>query len=246
MKYRLNYQIQFMDCDEEGRLKLSALIKLMMHVSNLQLSSLGLGTKDFLAKNLGWVVTQYQFEFDRLPKGGEQVVLTTEAKGYNRFFCYRDFGVETKTGQTLITVHSQWVILDLVQRKMVRPTADLLSPLVQAEGVRGARLKRLRPLAEYDKKSTYLVRYDDLDTNHHVDNANYFVWMTEPLGRDFLNQHEPASLTIQFDQEVQYGQKVQSLLSLQDNLSQHEIKCADQKSALAKIKWRKADENTNA
>lgn len=246
MKYRLNYQIQFMDCDEQGRLKLSALIKLMMHVSNLQLSTLGLGTKDFLAKNLGWVVTQYQFEFARLPKGSEQVVLTTEGKGFNRFFCYRDFGVEDQKGNALIKVHSQWVILDLQQRKMIAPTAQLLAPLAQAENVRGARIKRLRPLPEYDKKGTYLVRYADLDTNHHVDNANYFVWMTEPLGRDFLNQHEPASLLIQFDQEVQYGQTVQSLVSVQDELSQHEIVSAGQKSALAKIVWRKVDKETNS
>ncbi|MCI1290651.1 MAG: thioesterase [Lactobacillus sp.] len=246
MKYRLNYQIQFMDCDEQGRLKLSALIKLMMHVSNLQLSGLGLGTKDFLAKNLGWVVTQYQFAFNRLPRGGEQVILTTEAKGFNRFFCYRDFGVEDKAGQTLITVHSQWVILDLQQRKMVAPTAELLAPLEQAAGVRGTRIKRLRPLPEYDKKSTYLVRYADLDTNHHVDNANYFVWVTEPLGRDFLNQHEPVSLLMQFDQEVQYGQNVQSLVTLQDGLSQHEVVSAGQKSALAEIVWRKVDKETNS
>ncbi|MCH3904717.1 MAG: thioesterase [Lactobacillus sp.] len=245
MKYRLNYQIQFMDCDEQGKLKLSALIKLMMHISNLQLSQIGLGTKDFLTKNLGWVVTQYQFDFKRWPRGSEQVVLTTEAKGFNRFFCYRDFGVETSAGEELITVHSQWVILDLAQRKMVTPTADLLSPLVQEANVRGKRIKRLRPLAEYDKKGSYLVRYDDLDTNHHVDNANYFVWMTDPLGRDFLNQYEPASLLIQFDQEVQYGQMVDSLLTVSEQSSQHEIMSAGQKNALALIKWRKVDKETN-
>lgn len=242
MKYRLNYRIQFMDCDEKGRLKLSALIKLLMHVSNLQLTSLGLGTGDFLAKGLGWVVTEYQFAFVRLPQAGQAVTLTTEARGYNRFFCYRDFGVEDQAGQTLVTAHSQWVILDLQKRKIVTPTADLLAPLAQPQQVRGLHLKRLRPLPEYDKKGSYQVRYDDLDTNHHVDNANYFVWMTEPLGRRFLNQHEPVGLFIQFDQEVQYGQKIGSLATVTDLTSWHEIVSAGRKSALAEIKWRKVDE----
>ncbi len=54
-----------------------------------------------------------------MPQPGDQVVLSTNASGYNRFFEYRDFGVADQAGNPLVTVKSQWVMLDLKKRHMV-------------------------------------------------------------------------------------------------------------------------------
>ena len=93
MKYTENYQIEFRDCDENRRLELPAMVELLMQVSEHQLSNSHAGTDDLIKRGLGWVVTQYHFDIKRLPEAGDQVILSTNASGYNRFFEYRDFGI---------------------------------------------------------------------------------------------------------------------------------------------------------
>lgn len=123
MKYTEDYQIEFKDCDENRRLKIPALVDLLMQTSEHQLDQGGAGTDDLLKRGLGWVVTQYRFDINQLPKPEDKVKLSTIASGYNRFFEYRDFGVDDEAGNSLVDVKSQWVMLDLKKRHMV--PADL-------------------------------------------------------------------------------------------------------------------------
>lgn len=243
MKYTEKYQIEFKDCDENRRLKLPSLVDLMMQVSEHQLSQGGAGTDDLVKRGLGWVVTQYHFEINDLPKPGDQVILSIEASGYNRFFEYRDFGISTADGQPLVVVKSQWVMLDLAKRHMVPADVQMMedwgAPLLK----KMPRFPRLRAQAEYEQMRPYRARYDDLDTNHHVTNSHYFSWFVDMLDRDFLREHIVTTIDLKFDQEVHYGESINSCMNLvqDDNVTTyHAIEAADGTvKAVCELKWRK-------
>ncbi len=246
MKYQENYQIEFSDCDENRRLKLPAMIDLLMRVSEHQLDKGGAGTDDLLKRGLGWVVTQYHFDIKRLPAALEKVILTTEASGYNRFFEYRDFGIEDENGQEMVNVQSQWVLFDLKKRKMVPTDEELMKDFKVPLLKRMPRFPRLRPLSSYEKKRQYRVRYDDLDTNHHLTNSHYFNWFIDMLDRDFLRKHIVSRIDIKFDQEVQYAQQPFSCITLKQDgsnlISYHEIQGEDGKAkTVCELTWRKCD-----
>lgn len=244
MKYTENYQIEFKDCDENRRLKLTSLVDLMMQVSEHQLDQGGAGTDDLVKRGLGWVVTQYHFDIKDLPKPGDQVVLSTNASGYNRFFEYRDFGVDDSEGNPLVIVKSQWVMLDLKKRHMVPADVQMMenwgAPLLK----KMPRFPRLRPQAEYENERCYRARYDDLDTNHHVTNSHYFSWFIDLLERDFLKDHVVSAIDIKFDKEVHYGESINSCMNLvqDDNVkTYHAIKAQDgTEKAVCELTWRKA------
>ena len=233
--------IDYGDCDEQGRLELPFLIEYMMEVSNIQLSKGHAGINDLIKNNLGWVVLDYNFTIERLPKAREKVYFTTKASGYNRFFVYRDFAVEDESGHKIIEVKSQWVILNLTTRKVTVPDPELMKRFNNPELNKLPRFKKARPLKEWDNGQPYRVRYYDLDTNHHLTNSRYFDWMIDVLPRDFLNTHEPFSLNITFKKEVKYIQEAQSLvkIDIEELTTNHEIKNGDDVAALAKIVWRK-------
>ena len=152
MKYMENYRIEYSDCDENQNLKLPAMVDLMMQVSEHQLEQGHASTQDMIDRGLGWVVTQYHFEITALPKPGEQVILSTEAAGYNRFFEYRDFGISTSEGRPLVRVHSQWVMFDLKKRKLIPCDTNLMHefnvPLLE----KMPRFPRLRLQDNYDEE----------------------------------------------------------------------------------------------
>lgn len=238
--YKQKHLITYSDADENGNLKLPALINFMMETSNQQLTAGGAGISDFLKKGLGWVVVDYHFDIKRLPAAGEEITFTTNASGYNRFFEYRDFGAYDKDDNKIIDVKSQWVILDLKKRKIVEANPELMQAFGNQELKKMPRFKRLRALATYESSQDYRVRYYDLDTNHHLTNSRYFDWVIDSLDRDFLNSHDLTGIDITFKKEVKYSQIAQSKLKLDhDNLiSYHLISHDSDTCALAELKWK--------
>ncbi len=179
-----------------------------------------------------------------MPKTLEKVTLTTEASGYNKFFEYRDFGIEDEKGNQLVKVTSQWVLFDLKKRKMVPSDPELMKQFNVPLLAKMPRFPRLRAQKTYDKKRQYRVRYDDLDTNHHLTNSHYFNWFIDMLGRDFLKNHMVENIDIKFDREVQYGEMPYSCLTLtNDNneiVSYHAIEDEEgNEKTVCKLKWRK-------
>jgi medium-chain acyl-[acyl-carrier-protein] hydrolase len=239
MKYCENHLIEYSECDENSRLKLTAMVDLMMMTSEHQLEQGGAGTQALLAQGLGWVVTQYIFEIKRLPKALEQVVFTTEATGYNRFFEYRDFGIETPDGKDLVTVHSQWVVLDLAARKLVGPDQQMMLKFKVPLLKKMPRFPRLRPDQHYQHCQKVKPSFYDLDTNHHVTNSHYFNWLISMFDRDFLRRHQPQKIDLRFDQEVKLGTDLQVYLEQVSPLSSHLLLASEQKEhAICLIDWR--------
>ncbi|WEV70492.1 thioesterase [Lactobacillus sp. ESL0785] len=217
MKYSEQKHIEFYECDENQHLKLPAMVDLMMSVSEHQLSKGDASTNALTARGLGWVVTQYHIEVTNLPQPNDQITVTTNAVGYNRFLEYRDFTFSDNQGNELIKVKSEWVLFDLKKRKMVATDEKMMTELGIPLLKKLPRFPRLRPQKEYQTKQQYRVRYDDLDTNHHMTNGHYFSWFIDTLPREFLQQHLVQTIEIKFNQEVTYGQKPFACVQLEDN-----------------------------
>lgn len=239
--FKLKHHISYSECDERGLIRMTNLVDLLMETSNIQLSQGKAGVKDFLERNLGWVVVNYHFEIDRLPQAGEEVYLTTTFSGYNRFFAYRDFSVETLKHQRILTVKSQWVIIDLDKRKIVAPDADIMASFDNEYLTRMPKFKRLKLKDIYDIKHEYRIRYYDLDTNHHLTNSKYFDFMIDTIPRDFINTHDLVSIDINFKKEVKYGElaTAKSFIDKDKLISYQAILNKDNISALAEYQWKK-------
>ena len=91
MKYSEQHQVNFYECDENQHLKIPAMIDLMMSVSEHQLDNGAGSTEELNKRGLGWVVTQYHIDIKRWPKPNENITLSTDPVGYNRFLEYRDY-----------------------------------------------------------------------------------------------------------------------------------------------------------
>ncbi|WP_060459248.1 acyl-[acyl-carrier-protein] thioesterase [Lactobacillus acetotolerans] len=244
MKYSEKHQVEFYECDENEHLKLPSLVDLMMQVSEHQLDKRGIGTNTVVKHGEGWVVTQYHFDIENLPKPGDEINLITEASGYNRFFEYRDFMFDDKDGNRLVTVRSEWVLFDLQKRKMLPTDEKLMANLEVPLLKKLPRFPRLRALKSYDHKRQYRVRYDDLDTNHHLTNSHYFNWFIDMLDRDFMKKFMVQAIDIKFNKEVRYSQMPYSCMTLKKEDNQYKSYHAieDEKGkdqAVCELTWRK-------
>lgn len=238
--YSETFTVPFYECDPSGTLHLSALMNHLVLCSEQQLTSLDAGPEFMLNLGMGWVTTQYQIEITRLPQLHEQVRVVTRATQYNKFFCYRDFWLYDDQDNELAFVRSVWVVISFATRKMVHLPAVLtakISSEFKPEVVRFPRIPKVDWTKADNLNKVFRVRYFDIDTNHHVNNAHYFDWMLDSLPLAFLKSHTVKSMSIKYDNEVTYGDEIVSRAQLTELTSHHQIRNGEQLAAEATITW---------
>ena len=94
---------------------------------------------------------------------------------------------------------------------------------------------KVRPPQNIDIEHTFEIRFDDLDVNRHVNNANYIVWAFEPLDFEFRKTKKLKTLDMVFKKEITYGHKVLSQIEIKDNQTIHILKCAETSEDLCLI-----------
>lgn len=239
LTYTKKYTVPYYETDANGYMKLPSLFNVALQLSGEQSHSLGI-SDDWLKEtyNYAWVVVEYEVSINRLPTFSEVITMSTFAKAYNKFFCYRDFVFYDASGAELLTIQSTFVLIDITSRKVAHVVDDIVS-LYQSEKIakiiRGHKYLALpEPVLEKD----YHVRFNDIDQNGHVNNSKYFDWMTDVLGYEFLSQHVPTHIYLKYSKEVLYGTTITSRAS-RDGLTTHHVIDATGNHAQAEMEWRK-------
>lgn len=242
--YEMPHLLTYYECDETGHPSMSMLLGMISMVSDEHSLSLGMNTQAVHETGGTWVVSGYEGQLaKKQPVFGETVILGTRAVAYNRFFALREFWVTDQERRVeYARIKSIFVFMNLASRRMESIPAAMIEPYQAPLVTRIPRLKRPHKLdvATAVQAQEYHVRYFDIDANHHVNNARYFDWLLDPLGRDFLNDHRPQNFNLQYLQEVRAGELVTSQVHApvaSGHTSCHQINVGNKLAAIAEIDW---------
>ena len=209
------FQLKYYEMDFKRILKPSSLLNFLQDLATINADMLGFGYDFTSDKNLGWFLVRYHFEFDEYPSGLDEIIIKTEARGYAKFFAFRDFEIWTADNQTRLgRVISQWMLVDL-ETKNVSQIANVIDfmPVFEKRADDLLFDKVFAPL-KVDLEANFEIRYDDIDVNQHVNNANYIVWAFETLTWEFRSRHKLKTLDVIFKKEIQLGADVVSKVEL--------------------------------
>jgi medium-chain acyl-[acyl-carrier-protein] hydrolase len=190
---------------------------------------------------LTWVITNYEIDITKMPRVEQTVMITTEAMSYNKFFCYRNFWIHDEVGNQLMEIRATFVLMDRVNRKMGHVIEEIIAPY-QSEKIKKILRAPLIEAINEEEKVSYRVRFSDIDSNQHVNNAKYYDWILDVLGFDFLTTYVATYVNMRFIKEVEYGAVVESVFerSQKDGeiLTKHRIDVDGVPHAEANILWR--------
>ncbi|MGO2082823.1 acyl-[acyl-carrier-protein] thioesterase [Vagococcus sp.] len=240
-EYSEKHIIPFYECDVTKRITLPSLLKLVVATSTSQSEVLGVSEKKVAEFGLGWIITHYEIDINRLPEQGETITIKTEAESYNKFFCYRNFWILDENGEELVYMQSVFALMDTQKRKITSVKKEIIAPFA-SEKIKT--IKRPAPQAEFKESAAtknYVVRYFDLDANQHVNNAIYFIWLFDVLPIEFLRENTPKRILVNFNKEVLYGDAVVSQYSTVSSdetvITAHKVTVDEQLSCEATIYW---------
>ena len=230
-------KIRYSEMDYDTVLKPSALLQFLQDLASDNAESLGFGYSFIVKQNLAWFLLKYRIEFNDYPKGLYKLHIKTEPRGYNKIFAFRDFEIKSEN-KVIGRASTTWAMVDLKSKNMANVSEILKdNPYMVQFEKRDTDLVygKVKPPQNIQIEKIFEIRFDDLDVNRHVNNANYIVWAFEPLNFEFRKSKKLKSLDIVFKKEITYGNKVLSQVEIIDNKTVHILKNSDTQEDLCLI-----------
>lgn len=182
--YSYESRIRYSELDENGHLKIEALLDYFQDCSTFQSEDIGAGVDFLKDKNMVWVLSSWQIIAERYPKLGEYVTIATAPYDFKGFIGYRNFWMLDEEGNRIACANTIWSLIDTVSGRPVRPPKELLDkyPIEPKLDMEYAP-KRITLPESLLRGEEVLIRSHHLDTNHHVNNGQYVRIALDCLGK---------------------------------------------------------------
>lgn len=167
----LIYKITTNDFDTYDKLKLSSITDFSQDIAGKHADILNVGFKDFINKDLIWVVVRNRFDILKSIKDLKEIKLKTYPLK-NQFLEYpRDYEFYDNNDNLLIKGRSIWMIYSLKENKAVAPTLSIYEE--NKEGIYPTRIKRIeKPIINKDEYvKDIIIPFSKLDHNKHMNNT---------------------------------------------------------------------------
>ena len=185
---------------------------------------------------------QNQLTVNRLPKLEEEIIIETEPVGYNKFFTFRRYTILSLDEEVLVDALTTFSMINIEERKLISLDEEVLSEY-PIENKKDTRRNPRVPKIDLENASvqTYRVRLNDIDYNHHVNNAKYFDWVMDSLGMDFIKTHSLKSVLVKYDKEILPEATVKSFYEIRETengvQTLHQLESDDQKCCHLSLEW---------
>lgn len=187
--YSFTEKIRFSEVDADKTLTLTSLINFFQDCTIFHSEALHTGFDYLEPLHRAWVLSSWQVLIHRLPKLGETVRIGTWPYGFSALSGDRNFVLQNENGENLVEANSFWVFTDTTSGRPVKLTQDYVKMYPLEPPLAMEYASRKIPFPEsYTEEPPFFVTRHHLDTNHHVNNAQYIR-----MAEDYLPAGFPVS-----------------------------------------------------
>jgi len=174
-KKRINYY----DLDMSGKIKLSALLRMVHVAAEENANDIGIGFEVLSKLNISFVLQRFGVKVIRMPSYNETVTIRTWPESIARGTFLRKGDMYDENGNKIMEWASLWILFDIKNRKILKPSAlPVLLPNLEGYGVIliPQKINIPKDINEWGKNHSRhkkTVRYAEVDTNIHMNNSIY-------------------------------------------------------------------------
>lgn len=180
--YSLDSKVRYSECDEHGRLSLLSLINYLQDCSTFNSESINRGVGFMAKRNQAWLIAAWQIEIEHLPHFYDDIRVSTWCHTMGRTLASRNFVMSDSDGNQLVRADSLWFVFDFAKGRAVRITEDQRIYLTDEPPLdMPPTMRRLPVEGPSVEAPSVTVSEMHLDTNRHVNNAQYIGMATSAL-----------------------------------------------------------------
>lgn len=186
MEYRIKQRVRYSEVGANEQVSISQIIKYFQDCSTFQSEDIGHGLHFLEKRHRAWLLLSWQIIVDRYPCFGEEISVGTWAYDWKKIYGYRNFDIQDKHGTRIAYANSIWVYTDT---ETLGP-AELDEDEIKAYG-HNDRIpmkyapRKIRAPKEFIEQEPFMITKMHIDTNHHVNNAQYVAFAEEFLPEQF-------------------------------------------------------------
>lgn len=208
-RYTKDIIIPYYEGDIHNNVKLSSLLQYAQQVSMEHCGWLGIGSPTMNALGKVFLLVKVSVEIERIPRVGEKLKLITAPSLPKRAQYKRVTECFDEQGERVITMDSRWVLVDQTTHRIERNLVpEIKLPLVDASETLEHDLS-IPKVKEWEPQRSIRVEYSLMDTNGHINNAQYANIICDTIPLDILKGAIPEKLVIDYRREARGGQTLE-------------------------------------
>ncbi len=202
------FQVRAYETDPGGELRLVSLINYMEEAAWRNSHALGYSVNHLLERGVSWVMQRMKLDVMRWPHHNDTVYVDTWPSGLDRLLTYRDFKLYGASKELIATAKTNWIVLDMASRKMIRIPEFIKEARfsIEKDNLPLMTNKIVRQDA-LDEIMKYQVMERDIDRNEHVNNAYYLQWCLAGQS-DEMRKSRLSSIDVTFKSESLLGDQL--------------------------------------
>ncbi len=185
--YQFESRVRYSETDIDGRLSLTGIINYLQDCSTFQSEDIGKGLEYLRRRGCAWWLASWQIVIDRFPELGEEIAIGTWPYDFKGCYGYRSFFIRDREGRYPVRASSVWFYYDLNAGRPVRVDADVIAGYGDLKPPLPMEIapRKIPVPKEYEEGEPVTVGKHHLDTNRHVNNAQYVEIARELLPDGF-------------------------------------------------------------
>ncbi|MCR5504934.1 MAG: hypothetical protein K6E94_05235 [Elusimicrobiaceae bacterium] len=175
----------------------------------LDADELGFGFKALTPQHIAWVLTKLQIQILDSLQWCDTVKIKTWVVSASKITSRRDFIMYDKNGKELAKGTTEWVIIDLLSRRLIRIPQFILDghPVTAEQGALEQNFVRVPSFEGKTPVNTCKIytRLEDIDINNHVNNQHFTSWALQATPPENLEKLHVSDLLVYFKKEIPLG-----------------------------------------
>lgn len=203
IKHQEEFIVRSYEIDQTGEATLPQIANYFQEAAGKNARDLNFDIEDLRAQNATWVLYRMHIRMNRFPARWQSVTVNTWPSLGDGIRAFRDYELTDGKGNTLGMGVSQWMVLNINNRRPMRIPAEIMEMgLSVKEHQLPVDKKPMCSFDDPDFETRIVTGRQDLDINHHVNNVKYIEWMTGYVPDSFTAAGKCVDMKIQYHKEA--------------------------------------------
>lgn len=181
--YEFQSRVRYSETDVDAKLSITGIMNYFQDCSTFQSEDCGVGLEYLERERKAWLLSSWQIQVLNRPKLGDKIYIATWPYEIKGIYGLRNFVILDEKREYLVKANSCWFLVNTETGKPIRVTRED----VEAYGAEEPRLsmeyapRKIILPEDMEEAGSFLVMKHQIDTNHHVNNAQYVNMAREVL-----------------------------------------------------------------
>lgn len=223
--YSFESRVRYSETDTNAQLSVTGLMNYLQDCSIFQSEDIGVGLSYLEREKKAWLLSSWQIQVLRRPDIGERIKIATWPYDFKGIYGMRNFAMYDSEGNYLVKANSCWFLTSTETGKPIRVGEADLAPYGEPEPripMEEAPRKIALPEAMKKVGEVRILRHQ-LDTNHHVNNAQYVDIACEVLPEGAMIREIRA----EYKKAAVLGDEVSLFCAVQDGVYVISLRSSD-------------------